>query len=444
MTCSQTRNAGLLSDTPDRSSTRRRMTWLLFGVFAFVNTGCALFDDLGAIPLHRVPPQFLDVPRKRDLIDVSFERLRQRPPEVYRLDAKDILGIYIENVLGTSEELPPVHFPEDQNVPPAIGFPVPVREDGTISLPLVEPLNVRGMTMIEATNRIRKAYTIDSQILKEGKDRIIVTLIRQRTTRILVVREEFGAIAHVTKRGTGHIIDLPAYENDVLHALSHTGGLPGIDAINEVLVYRGMYEGGSDYEALVQELSQRHFGNQGAYQANAVPDPPNLLRIPLSYHPSYPPSFTEENIILNEGDIVLIKSREDEMYYTGGILQGREIRLPRDKDLDVLAAVALAGGSIESGSRIASPGFGGMGGGGGGLQGVPASQLIVLRQLPGDQQIAIKIDTRQAIRDPRLRIFVQPNDTLIMRYTLEEQFTNFLLNIVQYNLVVSGLNRGLR
>ena len=42
------------------------------------------------------------------------------------------------------------------------------------------------------------------------------------------------------------------------------------------------------------------------------------------------------------GDIVFIETREREVYYTGGVLQGREIPLPRDYDLDVLAAISLA------------------------------------------------------------------------------------------------------
>ena len=421
-----------------RQSLRCVAVWLMVGLVTLSNTGCALFDDLGSVPIERIPPHLLYSESKDELIDISFERLRQTPPEVYELDSDDILGIYIENVLGTSDELPPVHFPEDQNVPPAIGFPVPVREDGSVSIPLVEPINVRGMTLIEATDAIRKAYTIDREILKEGKDRIIVTLIRKRTTRVLVIREEVGGIAEVTKRGTGDIVDLDAYENDVLTALSKTGGLPGDDARNEVLIYRGMYDGAEDYDMLVQQLSMQHYGQNCNYYDPQIPDPPNLLRIPLSYNPAFPPTFTEENIILNEGDIVLIKGREDEVFYTGGLLEGRELPLPRDKDLDVLAAISLAGGALGRGQ---SSGRGGGGQFAGGLEGLPPSELIVLRQLPGKQQIAIRIDTKQAIRSPQSRILVKPNDTLILRYTPCEQFTNFALNVAQGSLVFQGINQ---
>ena len=38
--------------------------------------------------------------------------------------------------------------------------------------------------------------------------------------------------AFFTLAGTGQIIDLPAYQNDVLTALARTGGLPGTDAKN--------------------------------------------------------------------------------------------------------------------------------------------------------------------------------------------------------------------
>ena len=40
------------------------------------------------------------------------------------------------------------------------------------------------------------------------------------------------------KRGTGQTVSLPVYQNDVLHALAETGGLPGLDAENVIYVIR--------------------------------------------------------------------------------------------------------------------------------------------------------------------------------------------------------------
>ena len=35
------------------------------------------------------------------------------------------------------------------------------------------------------------------------------------------------------------MVNLPAYENDVLTVLAYTGGLPGFDAANEIIIQRG-------------------------------------------------------------------------------------------------------------------------------------------------------------------------------------------------------------
>ena len=39
----------------------------------------------------------------------------------------------------------------------------------------------------------------------------------------------------ISKRGSGQIVRLPVYRNDVLHALAETGGLPGVDGANAVM-----------------------------------------------------------------------------------------------------------------------------------------------------------------------------------------------------------------
>lgn len=411
----------------------------IIGLSGCMSTG--LYDDYGAIPVNRLPLQMLNGERKEQFEDVSFLRLRQDPPEVYRLAAGDILGVYIEKILGAEDALPPVEYRDDAGLPPAIGYPVPIREDGTIALPLIDPINLDGLTMVDATNKIRDAY-IRSEVLQPGKDGTIVTLIKQRTIRVTVIREESGGIADVTKRGTGNIVDLPAYENDVLHALNMTGGLPGTDAKNEVLIYRGAYADSAQYEQFMTSLCENT--DPCFCDESPRPDPPNLIRIPLRYNPANPPRFTEDDIILNEGDIVVIRARDNEVFYTGGLLGGGEHILPRDRDLDVMAAMAFVGGQIgTAGSGVGNirAGQGQFGGGGQGGSVCEPSQLVVLRELPCGQQLAIKIDLNRAIRTPSERILVQPNDILILRYTLKEEITNLVLGWVPSYLIGNGLNR---
>ncbi len=420
----------------------------VMGIFLLTTTGCSIIRSVEgprAIPAYRVPTEFLGYP-KADMQPIAKTRLRQTPPKVYQLDKGDILGVYIENVLGDPEAPPPVHFDESGDRPPSIGLPIPVREDGTIAMPLVPPIKVAGFSLGQATDLIRKAYTVDKKILTSGKDRIIVTLMRRRQERILVVREESGGTEHVTKRGSGHTIDLDAYENDLLHALNATGGLPGLDAMNEIIIYRGQFEDGVERDRL---LAQIHASKEPCRTACPNPDDPNVVKIPLRFHPECFPEFKEEDIILHTGDIVVIQSREREKYYTGGVLGGGEHVLPRDYDLDILQALAVAGGTIGSSTvlpRGLSRGAGGGGGGGSRASGnggqVPPSKAIILRKVAGNRQIAIRIDLNRALEDPSSRVLIQPEDIIIVRYTFSEEVWNAALNLVQFNFLFNGFQGG--
>ena len=423
-----------------RIQPRRRYIFRSLALCLLPLCGCSVMEGLRgpqAISAHRVPRRLLGTTRS-DMQEITMARLRQDPPEVYQLGPDDILGVYIENVIGNPDEVPPVHYPEDGSKPPAIGFPIPIREDGTIAAPLVPPIQVTGLTLAQTTELIRKAYTVEQKILPEGKDRIIVTLIRRRMHRVLVVREETGGTEGVSKRGSGFTVDLPAYENDLLHALNETGGLPGVDAKNEILIYRGMFSDGAERDRMIARI------NDGLSPCEAkppIPGDPNVVVIPMRFHSNNVPEFTQDDIILESGDIVMIKAREREIYYTGGILGGGEYQLPRDYDLDILGAIALAGGQIGAGNPVPisggrQGGFGGFGGGAGnGAAGaVPASKAIILRKLPdGTGQIPIRVDLNRALSDPGHRILIQPEDTIVVRYTIDEAFANLAFNLLQFN-----------
>ncbi|MEM9702375.1 MAG: polysaccharide biosynthesis/export family protein [Planctomycetota bacterium] len=392
---------------------------------------------IDAIPARRLPPAALARP-KADLIDTSKARLRQKPQEIYVLGAGDVLGIYIEGVLGDEVEgsVPPVNFPEDASIPPSIGFPVPIRDDGTIALPLIAPVYLADMNLAEAEAAIRQAY-LDAGILNEESlltTGIIVTLLRQREVRVLVIREELGGGGGgdgPTKRGSGFLVDLKAGENDLLTALSATGGLPGVDALNEVIIFKGGESGSAEYDARIAALRRQPMCGCRP----PLPDPygPGAVRIPLRFYPDNPPNFTEDDIILEAGDIVFIPARDRERYYTGGALGGGEFILPRDYDLNILQAVAAARGDVAAtGTGINNINiFGGRGGRGGGGTTFPPSRAIVIRQLPnGCGEVAIRVDLARALTDPRERILIQPEDTIIVQFTICEEVANTAISIL--------------
>ena len=211
-------------------------------------TGCtSLTQPINGVPAKRLPKQFFPEP-KADLVPVDVSILSVEPPRDYQLSGGDILGVYVEGVLpfvppDQPPGPPPVNFPDSDSIlPPSIGFPIPVQQDGTLSLPLLEPLDVEGLTLDQVRDAIRDAY-IDEGILVSEKARPIVTIIRERTYNVIVVREDTstGRVQSVdsgTGSVTGGLVKLPAYQNDILHALVETGGLPGMNARNEVKVLR--------------------------------------------------------------------------------------------------------------------------------------------------------------------------------------------------------------
>lgn len=400
-------------------------------------SGCSTYRQ--TVPGYCVGNGF--EPSRTDKEPINFLRLRQEPPAEYRLDERDVLGIYIEGVLGNKDEPPPVHFPEEgENHPPAVGYPVPVREDGTVSLPLIDPISVRGLTIGQVEQTVRNAY-IRKKILKPERERIIVTLMRPRTYHVLVVREDettdtnfntgnnaqslaFSMAFGQTRRGMSYPIELKAYENDVLHALSETGGLPGNDAKNEVIILRGAFSSSREREAMMNGMQDPNYTEELMGQSSVV-------KIPLRVGPDDPVvQLSEEDIILNPGDIVFVRSRETEVFYTGGLLPGGQYPIPRDYDIDIMQAMAIAGGSV--GSTAGSSGTGLLSGANSAI--FPATRVIVLRELCGEQ-VPIEIDLRRAMTDPAERIRIQPGDFIMLEYTPLE----LIGNLVTTNLTGFGL-----
>lgn len=557
-------------------------------------TGCAAFRPIDGVPARYVPDE-VKAPSRSGKKTIDLSLLSQTQPSVYHLDAGDVLAISIEGVMPSRDgDLPPVNMsfnPADEALP-ALGYPVPVRADGTISLPMLhQPVMVRGFTVKQAEDAVRRAYTIDKRILQSGNERIFVILHRPRQYRVLVIRQEGLDANNATgmpgsvnlgalKRGTGRAVMLTAYKNDVLHALAETGGLPGLDAENTIYVIRSkrrpnsaaepvpgtgapgtgwsiapqqpgvppLPDGGRSYHPLPpgynlapsaapgtnepappvapelppatpnpttiplpqsdapaesteatpgpqtrSSVRSTHSGLQLAtlgfessdasqrvtpagFQSefarpglpapmystpptmNAAPTMVPMTPAPMSWPAGLPPTnnagnwpemsaenwmghasfadptlanhgvikipvrlapgeqvqFTERDILLEDGDIVFIESRDTEIFYTGGLLGGGQYTLPRDYDLDVLGAVAIAQAGRNAGGATRATG---------GVTAlnsdvtISASQAVILRKMPNGSQVPIKVDLYRALRHPDERVLMQPGDYLMLQYT---------------------------
>ena len=155
--------------------------------------------------------------------------------------------------------------------------------------------------------------------------------------------------------------------------------------------------------------------------SNLDVDGRHVIRIPIRLGPGETADIREEDVILQDGDIVFIESRDTEVFFTGGLLGGGQFTLPRDYDLDILQALSIATSRGNAGTgRVA-----------GGLSAlnndvsISPSTVIVLRKLPDGGEVPIKIDLYRARTDMSERIAIQPGDYILLQYTPLEAIAAF-------------------
>lgn len=415
-------------------------------------SGCATLTNpvANGIPVRLLPDELL-AESHEGFQTIPLTMLRQPPSKKYLLAAGDTLGIFIEGVLGSAETPPPVNVPDSADLPLSTGYPFPVREDGTISLPYVDPIHVAGLTVEEAEKAVVNAY-VKKEILRPEDRRILVSLMRPRYVRVLVMRDDsqqrqyslqteslLGLGTSRTtiggaKEGTGMVLELPAYQNDVLNALTRSGGLPGLESTQEVIVQRGYWQGDSNQP---QSDDFRFPTQADLYNSDGSR---RIIHIPMRYRDGQLPTITKEDIILQSGDIVLVKSRTPEFYYTGGLLPANEVPLPTDYDLSVVEAVLKGQGPLLNGGLNSSNLSGAV------IQsgvGNPNPSLVsVLRRTPNGGQVNIRVDLNEAVRDPRENIIVQAGDVLVLQETTDEAVARYFTQVFQVNVFGRFLNRG--
>ena len=387
---------------------------------------------------------------------VNLSLLRQEPPAEYLLGAGDVVGVYVPTVLPASpvgspaivplipsagllarDVYPPTGF---ANVPNT-GVPLTLGKDGVLMLPRIDPIHLVNHTLTEAANLISEAYQ-KSGILAEGQT-VSITLIKPRVERVLVLRDDVGAPptliqkaqAVYTRNGRGDVVDLPAFENDVLHALAATGGLPGVETYNHIWVLKSEHV---DPQQRKQLDESQFMGDQDAAAAfRALDVSHRAIRIPLRSDPCEALPFAPADILLHAGDVIYLEPRDKEVFYTGGLLPGGEVPLPRDRDIDILEAIAIANGSLGGFGGVSSNVFR-AGAGPGNV--IPPTRAIVIRKLPQGGQVLIRVDLNCARHDPRERIIIQPGDFVMMNYKPHEIVGNVALNFFNFTYLVNSAN----
>ena len=213
----------------------------------------------------------------------------------------------------------------------------------------------------------------------------------------------------------------------MLTALARTGGLPGLESDQIIVIQRGFWNPD---------------GTPAAPTAGSQ-NPADRLRtieIPLRTRPGEPLPFRTADVVLQSGDIIKIKARDPEFYYTGGLIPASEFPLPNNYDLTVVEAVLKARGPLINGGVNTSNLNGAIVGAG---IGNPSPNLVtVLRRLPnGGGQVMIRVDLDEALRDPRQDLLVGAEDVLILQETQDQAITRYANAIFQFNFFGRMFNR---
>ncbi len=354
------------------------------------------------------------------MMDASYFQSPQS--EFYSLDDGDTLGVFVEGVVGEVGSMPPVHQPTaGSNLPPAMGFATLVLHDGTIRLPVVESISVRGLTVSQAESLVKKVYSEGDNPIVTDRSRVIVSLIRKRTVNVMVVRGDQSEsrsdprfrnqnrTSPVSARsdGSGRIYNLqmPAGDNDLLNAMIESGGLPGVNAQDQMQVLR-------DFSA--ESAQTGSFPRSGDSRSHQQAFAQNFPLRTGSLQQAIP--FSRSQARLSKGDIVSIAAKPTEVFYTGGLLGGGEFLIPRDRPLSLMDAIAQAGGIPQSR--------------GGGAVPLQLPESLTLLRLNGDQQISRQFDLSGGFSQQASQTRVCSGDYLILDYSPAQRVQNVGIGVL--------------
>jgi polysaccharide export outer membrane protein len=306
---------------------------------------------------------------------LNLAHLTLPAPRDYLLGPDDVLEITIPGLFANAESNP---------------IRAAVMPNGQLNLPLIGAVDVTGMTLSQVQQTLADEYG------KEALQNPIVhvSLIERSSVRVLVLGE-------VNQQG---VHSLPKYENDVGHAIAAAEGLsPEAGDVIEIHK-RGSFTDGELTE--FEELAPPWPGDFGDYSSYCELAP-GVIRIPLK---GFVAGEIDRKIVtLEAGDVVVVRPRRYEVFYVVGKLsltntlrftvdeRERELGvgfvLPRNREIDVVEAVAMAG-YIDP---IDSP-----------------TTVTVHRVLPDRRPVLINVDLIAARTNGNETILVEPGDIIYL------------------------------
>lgn len=305
-------------------------------------------------------------------------------------------------------------------------FPARVAEDGTVMVPLIGSVSIGGLEPVIAEQRIVNAG-IQRGIYRQPY--VTMTVTEHAVNRVTVM----GAVA---KPG---VVELPRGSSDLASALAAAGGLSPDAGTHVEIMHRG-----STLLETPNAVAPRRDGAGGVKQASynepvnsqrgplfAAPAPNQPLATQSSDPPAHEPTDSEMSHIdlaqagaatpesrkLADRDVVMVQPREKRLIHVTGLVHNpNQFELTRDKDIRVLDAIAMAGGTTS----------------------VVADKVFVIRQLPNMQAPAvIKISMATAKRNGEENVRLAAGDLVSVENTPETMMVD---TVSKFFRVALGLN----
>jgi polysaccharide export outer membrane protein len=316
-------------------------------------------------------------------------------PPVVNVEALDLAGL-----AGPSESFDVIQRGDVLEVTMVTDFtkltttttPVRVGDDGIVSVPLIGPVRIGGITAEEA-ERLIAGEGIARGIFRTPC--VTVTMKEQRKNKVVVV----GA---VKKPG---VHELPRGSSSLLAALVAAEGLTK-EAGVEVEIRRGGVTGPGPRPTVLPPLASDPAaeGQAASYQE---PQPAASV-FPATFRVNLADAAQSGRAphTLEDGDVVhVVKRTLKPVYVQGLVRKPGEFEYPVNQELRLLDALALAGG-------ISNP---------------IADQVLVIRQLPGQANpINVSVSVQEA-KGGRDNLRLAPGDTVIV----EQNAATALVDAVQ-------------
>jgi protein involved in polysaccharide export with SLBB domain len=280
-----------------------------------------------------------------------------------------------------------------------------VASDGTVDAPPIGPVPVAGLEPVMAEQQIVQAAIARGVFVRPS---ITLQVLKPAVNRITVL----GAVMEPGVK------ELPKGSSDLARALASAGGMTE-EASTKVDVLRYSTQSFMADEGARPPTASSGDVIQASYSSNVVPatgemNPPQTTRIDLAQAAEkIAPSYS-----LGDRDVVMVLPQEKQfIHVTGLVHQPNQFELPRNQDVTVLDAIAMAGG-------VSSP---------------VADKVFVIRRMPDMQKpVVIQVSVNDAKRDGNENLRLTSGDLVSVERTPSTVIVDSVMTLFRVGFSVGG------